>query len=521
MRHCWGTVLALLSFAAGPARADSKTKLVVMPLQASGLPASSVTILDELVADFVRRLGEHQVIGKSDIDAMLGLENMKDQLGCDDVSCAAEIGGALGAERLLAGRVAKLGSNIIIVLKLIDASKQQVLNSVQHKATDDENRYDEAVRDAVQKLFGLSAPAVTQATGGPPGSVRVASDVVGQIHLDGKATGFSTPYLLTGVSAGEHTVRVRSLERWGERSFRLDPGQTLDLTVDVNRTYEGVGAVRVTSAVSDVSVAVDGKLVGNAPQLIEGLTAGEHRITFTPPPGSHLLSSEQTVRVVPEEIASIDAVLRERGRLRINAGFTERFTPAGCSPMNSSGILVVDDEPVGAACDKELTWMYMGPGLEALWAHHPRFGTRVRAGYLVGVGTMEFGESPPEEVKNTDWVKSYYYGSVGEQFYLVPQDEPGSGLGLTLSADLELGRTGGVTHLTALGALSLRFGWFFLDAGIGPRLYAGSAEQRVGQVCDVGDTVCIEGGAGGAPGNVESDFGPWMASFAMGAELWF
>lgn len=72
-------------------------KLVIMPLQSSGLAASSVVTLDELLVDFVRKLGEHEVIGKSDIDAMLGLENLKDQLGCDEVACAAEIGGALGA----------------------------------------------------------------------------------------------------------------------------------------------------------------------------------------------------------------------------------------------------------------------------------------------------------------------------------------------------------------------------------------------------------------------------------------
>ena len=39
---------------------------------------------------------------------------VKEQLGCDDVTCAAEIGGALGAEFLLAGRVAKLSNNLII-----------------------------------------------------------------------------------------------------------------------------------------------------------------------------------------------------------------------------------------------------------------------------------------------------------------------------------------------------------------------------------------------------------------------
>ncbi|MBI5508099.1 MAG: hypothetical protein HY903_05040 [Deltaproteobacteria bacterium] len=141
------------------AAAAAAAKLVVMPLRFSELPEAAVGTLNELLANSVRRLGKYEVIGRSDIDAMLGLENLKDQLGCDDVTCAAEIGGALGAELLLAGQVAHLGDSIIIVLKLIDTKQQKVLGSAKHKAANDENTYDEAVEDAVLQLFGVKAPA--------------------------------------------------------------------------------------------------------------------------------------------------------------------------------------------------------------------------------------------------------------------------------------------------------------------------------------------------------------------------
>src|SRR5512142_3238640 len=156
--------LLVLSFSSFASAAADRPKLVVMPLQASGLSEPAVKMLDELLVDSVRRLGKHQVIGKTDIDTMLGLENMKDQLGCDDVACAAQIGGALGADLLLAGRVAKLGESIIIVLKLIDAKKQEVLSSTKHKAADNENVYDKAVEEAVMQLFGLRAPDASVVT---------------------------------------------------------------------------------------------------------------------------------------------------------------------------------------------------------------------------------------------------------------------------------------------------------------------------------------------------------------------
>ena len=44
-----------------------------------------------------------------------------------------------------------------IVLKLLDTRKQQVGNSVKHKAADNENFYDKAIEEAVLQLFGLTA----------------------------------------------------------------------------------------------------------------------------------------------------------------------------------------------------------------------------------------------------------------------------------------------------------------------------------------------------------------------------
>ena len=54
---------------------------------------------------------------------MLGLDKMKQAVGCDDVSCAAEIGGALGINYMVAGTAGKLGSRIVFSLKLIDTKK--------------------------------------------------------------------------------------------------------------------------------------------------------------------------------------------------------------------------------------------------------------------------------------------------------------------------------------------------------------------------------------------------------------
>src|SRR5688572_256451 len=57
---------------------------------------------------------------------MLDAEQQKMLLGCDKESCMAEIAGAMGAERLVAGSVGALGAMFVVTLKLIDTKSAQV-----------------------------------------------------------------------------------------------------------------------------------------------------------------------------------------------------------------------------------------------------------------------------------------------------------------------------------------------------------------------------------------------------------
>ena len=63
----------------------------------------------------------------------MGMKQMNSALGCDDVSCAAEIGGALGARYMLTGSVGKLGSKLNISLILFDTEQVKVISRVRQK----------------------------------------------------------------------------------------------------------------------------------------------------------------------------------------------------------------------------------------------------------------------------------------------------------------------------------------------------------------------------------------------------
>jgi len=144
------------------ALAQDKSSMAVMPLVPQRIDAEITTVLDELLVTEVYDKADYKVIGASDINAMLGLDKMKSALGCDDVSCAAELGGALGVDVLLSGTVARLGDELIITLKLIDIHKTEIKERVTLRIPDRETGYAAGISNAVRRLFGASA-----ATGSP------------------------------------------------------------------------------------------------------------------------------------------------------------------------------------------------------------------------------------------------------------------------------------------------------------------------------------------------------------------
>lgn len=85
--------------------------------------------LQELTLTELSRSGRLDVIGQSDITALLGLERERQLTGCSDASssCMAEIGAALGAPFLVSGSVGRAGKQLRVDLKLVQVEGGRVL----------------------------------------------------------------------------------------------------------------------------------------------------------------------------------------------------------------------------------------------------------------------------------------------------------------------------------------------------------------------------------------------------------
>ncbi len=146
-------------------------KLIVMPLSAKGLPPEHVEILSELALTETAKHGGFEVLGPSDINIVLGLDRMKAAVGCDDVACAAEIGGALGASLVLAASAGVLGEQLVLTAKLIDIQNLKVSKRVSYIVPLRESAYPGGIATLIRRVMGMEeAPA-----GGAPSQATAIS----------------------------------------------------------------------------------------------------------------------------------------------------------------------------------------------------------------------------------------------------------------------------------------------------------------------------------------------------------
>lgn len=172
-------IAALILFFPCLAHAD-RDKLAVMPLQTHSIDLKTKAILDDLLVADVDQLGLYDVVGTNDINAMLGLEQMKEALGCSDTACAAEIGGALGVAFLLVGTVDTLGENLVMTLTLLDTLKSQAIARRRYTGKDDVNRYPATVDHLIREVF-------LPATSAGNGAAARGGEAVSGVEANGTA----------------------------------------------------------------------------------------------------------------------------------------------------------------------------------------------------------------------------------------------------------------------------------------------------------------------------------------------
>jgi hypothetical protein len=137
-------------------------KIAVTALAASGVAREVVETAGALLPTDVRRACPGaRVIADDDVKALLGLEQRQQMMACrtDSPSCMAEIGGALGVDEVVAGRIGRLGTKLVLELRRIEVRKARVAASATRTMTSEDGLI-EAIPSAVAEIYaGVCAPA--------------------------------------------------------------------------------------------------------------------------------------------------------------------------------------------------------------------------------------------------------------------------------------------------------------------------------------------------------------------------
>lgn len=83
--------------------------------------------LGELIAFDLEDTGRFKVLAKQDLARVVELKQQQQLMGCETEACQADLAKAADVGRLVTGSLGKLGNKYVLVLKLVDSTKVEVL----------------------------------------------------------------------------------------------------------------------------------------------------------------------------------------------------------------------------------------------------------------------------------------------------------------------------------------------------------------------------------------------------------
>jgi hypothetical protein len=276
--RAWAVLSLLLSLPGFAGAAETRPRLAVLDLVANGASKELTSAAAGVTANEIDRIGVFKVITSDAIRAMLAFEKQKQMLGCSDAGCLAEIGGALGVDYLVSGKVSRLAATagrpeaFTLELTLSSVKSGQSEGSALETSGSESELLGKVPR-AVGKL-------VSRVLSGRSGTLVVTSSESGAIvKVDDQVKGTTPLQGAIAIPAGPHAL---SVEKDGFVAYQMEvqvlPGKlteeraSLTPSPDFIRAYESrqkklrVGAW-IATGVTLASVTAAVLLQANASRL--------------------------------------------------------------------------------------------------------------------------------------------------------------------------------------------------------------------------------------------------------------
>jgi TolB-like protein len=179
-----------------------KLKIAVMELKGSqGMPVELTRSLTALIPEVLDKQGPFKALSTQDINQMLAYESIKDQAGCDDVGCLAQIGGALGVDYVVSGSITLVADTYLIQLQLLNIAQARVDGRAARE-------YKGGPTGLLDEVRAATKLVVRDLMAAHSGQLAVnVSEEGATIRIDGNIAGTSPMPVMT-IGSGLHTVAV-------------------------------------------------------------------------------------------------------------------------------------------------------------------------------------------------------------------------------------------------------------------------------------------------------------------------
>jgi len=307
--------LVLAALAAVSVRAQTQHLPTIGVLDFTGTGASEAeltTLSDRLRIELVNT-GQFTVLERAQMNTILQEQGFQ-QSACTATECAVEVGQLLGAEKMVAGSIGRVGQTYQVSLRLIDVAT----GAIEHTALKDcrctlEELLTTTIAQAAAELAGV-APVVTTPLqrGEGFGILYVASTPPGaQVILNGRLTEKVTPATIERLPAGEHVVRLTKGDLIAEQRVTVIRDDVVRLTLELR---PGMASLYINSTPPDAEVTLDGQPAGVTPLIVRDVTVGAHTIRLVK---TDYLPWESQVALRFSERAEVLATLEPCGYLAI------------------------------------------------------------------------------------------------------------------------------------------------------------------------------------------------------------
>jgi len=247
--------------------------MALLPIEGERLDPGLAKVCSNLIAAHLGKVPGRTLVTADEISAMLSLEEQKMALACDDSSCMAEIGGALGVDELIRVSLGTLGDQMVISMSRILVAEAAILGRSTIQVENNENNYNQGFARAVAEIYQLDPPqpaaAPTQSTVGALAKTEYTTPVMGYVGLAlGAAALGGGAYF--GLQAQANADEANSLELGSHQAASDAKGQALMANV-----LYGVGAVGIAAGLYFW-------LSGDEPSPQASVSRSEERlVTFT------------------------------------------------------------------------------------------------------------------------------------------------------------------------------------------------------------------------------------------------